>query len=104
MKLTKKTVIASAAIAGLLTGAVVTKTYGEDAPANKPGKEAAGKKAPKVHDCAGMNDCKGLGGCKTKEHDCKAMNDCKGKGGCHVTKEDVKNWEKKNKKKETNKT
>ena len=49
-----------------------------------------------IHDCAGKNSCKGLGGCKvTAEmktqmglsgdpHDCKGMNSCKGLGGCAV--------------------
>ena len=32
--------------------------------------------------CKGMNDCKGLGGCRTDEHACMGMNDCKGLGGC----------------------
>lgn len=57
-----------------------------------------------LHDCAGKNTCKGLGGCKvTAEslaamgkkmgvegealgapHDCKGHNSCKGLGGCSV--------------------
>lgn len=34
------------------------------------------------HACAGMNDCKGQGGCKTDHNDCAGQNDCKGQGGC----------------------
>jgi hypothetical protein len=45
-----------------------------------------------------MNDCKGLGGCKTSENECKFKNACKGKGGCELTKEDIKNWVKMQKK------
>ena len=47
-----------------------------------PGKVAPAKKAPKIQDCSGTNDCKGLGGCKTDSHSCKGQNDCKGQGGC----------------------
>jgi hypothetical protein len=42
-----------------------------------------------AHDCNGMNDCKGLGGCG--EH--PGENDCKGKGGCEVPLSD-KTWPK----------
>jgi hypothetical protein len=34
------------------------------------------------HDCKGMNNCKGQGGCKTSDKGCKGMNTCKGKCGC----------------------
>ena len=34
------------------------------------------------HGCAGQNDCKGQGGCKTSDQGCKGKNSCKGKGGC----------------------
>jgi hypothetical protein len=34
------------------------------------------------HRCKAMNDCKGMGGCKTDDHACKGLNDCKGRGGC----------------------
>ena len=57
-----------------------------------------------VHDCAGLNSCKGLGGCKVADeklatlaekagtamadageaHACKGLNACKGLGGCGV--------------------
>ncbi len=97
MKIQTRTLVATAAIAGLLTGASLQQSYGADAPA-KPGKEAPAKKSPKVQDCAGNNDCKGLGGCKSGDNGCKFKNNCKGKGGCHVTKKDIKAWEKANKK------
>jgi hypothetical protein len=62
------------------------------------------QKYSEIHDCAGMNACKGLGGChvdaaklaKLAEkagtpmdkagdaHDCAGLNACKGLGGCHV--------------------
>jgi len=40
------------------------------------------KKSMAKHSCAGKNDCKGQGGCKTGDAGCKAKNSCKGKGGC----------------------
>ena len=63
-----------------------------------------------VHKCAGLNECKGLGGCKvTKDklkklakkkgisiekagtpHACAGLNECKGLGGCKVTKGKLK--------------
>jgi hypothetical protein len=30
--------------------------------------------------CAGVNECKGKGGCKSAMNDCKGKNSCKGKG------------------------
>lgn len=62
------------------------------------------QKYSEIHDCAGHNACKGLGGChvdaaKLKKlaekagvpmdkagepHDCAGLNACKGLGGCHV--------------------
>ena len=99
MKNYKRSLIVTAAIAGLLGGAAISPLRAaekekEKTKETKPGKEATGKKVPKVHDCSGQNECKGLGGCKTSDHGCKGKNDCKGKGGCHVTKDDVKNWDK----------
>ena len=92
-----KSFIAAAAISGLLAGVAVNQGCSvPDSGANRPvpGKVAPLAKAPKVHDCSGDNDCKGIGGCKTAEHACKFKNDCKGKGGCHISEDDIKNWEK----------
>lgn len=97
MKRTNR-IIATIAITGLLSGAAVHQARArDDAGSTKnsttsPGKMA--KKVPKVSDCAGKNDCKGIGGCKTEQHGCKFKNDCKGKGGCSITKADIKKWEK----------
>ena len=30
--------------------------------------------------CAGLNECKGKGACKSAQNDCKGKNACKGKG------------------------
>jgi hypothetical protein len=93
-----------AAMAGLLSGAAVRQGYadGTNSTASTktntaPGKAAPAKKMPKVHDCSGDNDCKGLGGCKTDDNSCKFKNACKGKGGCALTKKDIQDWEKKQK-------
>ncbi len=98
MKKTTRTLIATAAITGLLSGLAVNQGYArDDSKSPAPGKVAPAKKAPKVQSCSGQNDCKGLGGCKTDDHSCKFKNSCKGKGGCSITEKDIKNWEKKNK-------
>jgi hypothetical protein len=101
MKRTPRTLITTAAIAGLLSGASVRQSFAQDATGTNsavaPGKVAPARKVPKVHDCSGQNDCKGLGGCKTEDHACKFKNDCKGKGGCSLTDKDIKAWMKKHK-------
>jgi hypothetical protein len=98
MKKTSRKILA-AAIAGLLSGAALQQSHADPATNGLPGKVAPVKKAPKVHDCAGLNDCKGIGGCKTDAHDCKFKNACKGKGGCEISEKDIKDWEKKQKEK-----
>jgi len=105
MKRTTRTLITTVAITGLLNGVAIHQARARDdagsnqSSATAPGKAA--KKVPKVHDCSGQNDCKGLGGCKTDAHACKFKNDCKGKGGCSLTKEDIKKWEKMQKEKKS---
>ncbi len=96
MKRTTRTMIAAAAISGLLSGAAINQSYAADQD-GKPGKAAPAKKIPKVQDCGGQNDCKGLGGCKTGDNGCKFKNSCKGKGGCKITKKDIEDWKKKQK-------
>ena len=96
------------ALAGLLavSGPALATPPAQDAPADAPAdttKAEAGGHA-EVHDCAGKNVCKGMGGCKVSEdslkkmaetmgvdaaaagdaHDCKGLNACKGLGGCSV--------------------
>jgi hypothetical protein len=92
----------AAAMSGLISGAVIQQGQGgptNSVPGNTnnaaPGKVAPVKKAPKVHGCAGLNDCKGLGGCESAA--LKFKNSCKGKGGCEITPQDIKAWEKKQK-------
>jgi hypothetical protein len=104
MKNRSRKVLAAAAMAGLLNGAAVRQAWADGTNTTlttktnmAAGKVVPAKKTPKVHDCAGDNECKALGGCKTDDHACKFKNACKGKGGCMLTKEDIKDWEKKQK-------
>jgi hypothetical protein len=107
MKSNSRKVLVAAAIAGLLNGVVLQhgRADGTNAPPSTNaaprkaalGKASAPKKMPKLQGCAGENDCKGLGGCKTTDHDCKFKNSCKGKGGCEITAQDIKDWQKKQK-------
>src|SRR4051812_11228349 len=68
VKMTKKTMIAGAAIAGLMSGSFAVTAHAVQT-SSKAGvsikmgdkdKDAADK-----HSCKGMNSCKGKGGCKT---------------------------------------
>ena len=62
----KGVLMASAAAALILSGAVVARAEGD-------------KAADKVH-CAGVNACKGQGACAGGGHDCAGKNGCKGQG------------------------
>ena len=79
-----KTLLVSAAMAGLFTGTVAVKAAdttighgsaktGVNMPVNADGD---------THSCKGKNSCKGKGGCSTGDNGCKSKNSCKGKGGC----------------------
>ncbi|HKM88976.1 MAG TPA: hypothetical protein VJX29_00065 [Candidatus Acidoferrales bacterium] len=76
-----KTLVAGAAVAGLVAGTAVTtvaaskRLYGQDTTKDT-------KKKTEKHACKGKNSCKGNGGCKTGDNGCKGKNSCKGKGGC----------------------
>ncbi len=98
--MTKSTrlLITAAAIAGLYTGALATRTYAAD--------QKAGQSAPKddskakksscgAHSCKGQNGCAGKGGCKSSDNGCAGKNSCSGKGGCEV-KTSKKDGDKKN--------
>lgn len=82
--MTKKTMIAGAAIAGLMSGSFAVTAHAVQTSA-KPGVSLMGDKdktdADK-HACKGLNSCKGKGGCATADNTCKGKNSCKGKGGC----------------------
>jgi hypothetical protein len=78
---TTKTLIAGAAVAGLMTGSMAVRAYaaGEPTPAGVS-LQTMGEKG--AHACKGQNACKGQGGCKSGDNGCKGKNSCKGKGGC----------------------
>ena len=80
--MTKKTMVAGAAIAGLMSGSFAATSHAAVA-TGKPGVSLQqGKMAKDKHACQGQNSCKGKGGCKTSANGCKGKNSCKGKGGC----------------------
>ncbi len=78
---TTKTLLAGAAVAGLMTGSMAVRAFaaGEPTPAGVSLQTMGDKGA---HACKGQNACKGQGGCKTGDQGCKGKNTCKGKGGC----------------------
>ncbi len=98
MRNKSRNIIAAAAFAGLLGGAALHEVYARDGATNSAGTNSvagqAALKAPTAHTCAGQNDCKGLGGCKSGDNGCKFKNSCKGKGGCDITAKDIKDWKK----------
>jgi hypothetical protein len=86
---TTKSLLAGAAIAGIMTGGLLTPakaaTTGGLVKFQKASAEAgvvADKEKGDTHDCKGKNSCKGKGGCKSGDNGCAGKNSCKGKGGC----------------------
>jgi hypothetical protein len=92
MKLSKRSLVLTAAFTGLLGGTVARVNA---APSPTPGIQGDTAKAEK-HACAGKNSCAGKGGCATdgskknktdmskvtEKHACAGKNSCSGKGGC----------------------
>ena len=85
---TTKTLLAGAALAGIIAGGFASKRNAatNSAPLFKCAMVDAGvladEKKGETHDCAGKNSCKGKGGCKSGDNGCAGKNSCKGKGGC----------------------
>ena len=79
MTRTARTLIISAAMAGLVAGTLTTITGCKTSAGSSASDTASAK-----HDCKGLNSCKGQGGCQTGDMGCKGKNSCKGKGGCKV--------------------
>jgi hypothetical protein len=77
MTRTQRTLLVTAAVAGLLTGGMAAKCYADDS--TTPGTNAPSGDTGK-HDCKGKNSCKGQGGCGGQ----KGTNSCKGQGGCNT--------------------
>jgi len=86
MTKTTKTLIASAAFAGLLAGTAPVVQASNLLSGAKSSFSAQDKKddtkPAEKHACKGKNSCKGKGGCKSSDNGCKGKNSCKGKGGC----------------------
>jgi hypothetical protein len=84
MKVSKNSLILTAALTGLLGGTVARAAAPPTQDTSKQDTAKSKKSTAKVekHSCAGKNSCKGNGGCKTSDQGCKAKNSCKGKGGC----------------------
>ena len=93
MKISKSSLILTAAFTGLLGGTVAraaTVSSGSASgsqltSASSSFSSIAGQAADdkvEKHACKGMNSCKGKGGCKSSDNGCKGKNSCKGKGGC----------------------
>ena len=89
MKISKSSMVLTAAFAGLLGG---TMNRVSAAPVNGSGihfsaasalpGQSTGFAAKDKHACKGQNSCKGKGGCSAGDNGCKGKNSCKGKGGC----------------------
>jgi hypothetical protein len=80
---TTKTLIAGAAVAGLMTGSMAVRAYAaSDLTPAGVSLQTMAEKEKGTHSCKGKNACKGQGGCKTDNNSCKGQNTCKGKGGC----------------------
>ncbi len=82
---TSKSLLAGAAIAGLISGGLTAQLHAATnvtKVANQTAGVLADEKKGETHDCAGKNTCKGKGGCKTGDNGCAGKNSCKGKGGC----------------------
>ena len=81
MNKSSRLLITAAAVAGLYTGALASKSYAANANAGSAASKDE-KKAMEKHGCKGQNGCAGHGGCKSGDNGCKGKNTCKGKGGC----------------------
>lgn len=79
-----KTLLACAALAGIMSGGVATKASARDYSGQQVEDPAPDKAKCETHSCAGKNSCKGKGGCKSGDNKCAGKNSCQGKGGCAV--------------------
>jgi hypothetical protein len=81
MKVSKSSLVLTAAFTGLLGGTVARATTSTSSAISPIAGQAAPDKVEK-HACKGLNSCKGKGGCSSSDNGCKGKNSCKGKGGC----------------------
>jgi hypothetical protein len=87
MKISKSSLVLTAAFTGLLGGTVAraATVAGGSVTASSAISPIAGQAAAdpvEKHACKGLNSCKGKGGCSSSDNGCKGKNSCKGKGGC----------------------
>ena len=88
MKVSKKSLVLTAAFSGLLAGTVSRANAAVSNGSSNPTVKSASNATQTVaaekekHACQGHNSCKGKGGCKAGDNGCKGKNSCKGKGGC----------------------
>jgi hypothetical protein len=93
MKVSKSSLVLTAAFTGLLGGTMTrlnaSTISGSNGQSLSSNSALAGQSAGTIwqakkekHACKGQNSCKGKGGCKTSDQGCKGKNSCKGKGGC----------------------
>ncbi len=93
MKVSKNSLVLTAAFTGLLGGTMArvnaAPAAGNSGSSLTNATSLAGQSAGSImeakkdkHGCKGQNSCKGKGGCKTSDNGCKGKNSCKGKGGC----------------------
>lgn len=81
---TKKSLLLSAAVSGLLLGGAATSltSCSKDAAPATTTPNVTPTASMEKHACKGLNSCTGKGGCKTDANACAGKNSCKGKGGC----------------------
>jgi hypothetical protein len=83
MKVSKSSVVLTAAFTGLLGGTVARVNAAPSTSSSmSPIAGQAADTPVEKHGCKGLNSCKGKGGCKSSDNGCKGKNSCKGKGGC----------------------
>jgi hypothetical protein len=85
MKISKSSLILTAAFTGMLGGTVARAATMANTSATSGISSIAGQAADdkvEKHACKGLNSCKGKGGCSSSDNGCKGKNSCKGKGGC----------------------
>ncbi len=88
MKISKNSLMLTAAFTGLLGGTMARLNAAPSSSSSHPtlsassGQVSTATDKKEKHACEGKNSCKGKGGCKTSDNGCKGKNSCKGKGGC----------------------
>jgi hypothetical protein len=83
MKVSKSSLVLTAAFTGLLGGTVARANAASSASSAISAIAGQAADTPvEKHACKGLNSCKGKGGCKSSDNGCKGKNSCKGKGGC----------------------